>query len=228
MKLDIMFSKDGNAPFSTADSYGISVNKQTLPESCKRSEFQVKIKINRANSNAREASVALGGLHGPRGSHQEAEAQRDGARHAEGEPGRASGKTHSLNLSRILLRRLTVYQGIYVDTKSFKLFHLHGQTGSAPARTSNMEAPIMLLSGHSGEIYTAKFHPEGNILASAGFDRQICKRRLLNPEPAVVSVMSLSFSLLERVRGVRQFPRHQRRALWRHPGPALQLARQRR
>ena len=108
MKLDIMFSKDGNAPFSTADSYGISVNKQTLPESCKRSEFQVKIKINRANSNAREASVALGGLHGPRGSHQEAEAQRDGARHAEGEPGRASGKTHSLNLSRILLRRLTV------------------------------------------------------------------------------------------------------------------------
>ena len=34
----------------------------------------------------------------------------------------------------------------------------------------------MLLSGTSGEIYTAKFHPEGNILASAGFDRQICKR----------------------------------------------------
>ena len=38
-----------------------------------------------------------------------------------------------------------------------------------------MEAPIMLLSGHSGEIYAAKFHPEGNVLASAGFDRQICK-----------------------------------------------------
>ena len=46
-------------------------------------------------------------------------------------------------------------------------------TGSAPSRTSNMEAPIMLLSGHSGEIYSAKFHPEGNVLASAGFDRQI-------------------------------------------------------
>ena len=37
-----------------------------------------------------------------------------------------------------------------------------------------MEAPIMLLSGHSGEIYASKFHPEGNILASGGFDRQIC------------------------------------------------------
>merc|ERR1712241_540565 len=44
---------------------------------------------------------------------------------------------------------------------------------SGPPRTSNMEAPIMLLSGHQGEIYTAKFHPEGSVLASAGFDRQI-------------------------------------------------------
>lgn len=40
-------------------------------------------------------------------------------------------------------------------------------------RTSNMEAPIMLLTGHGGEVYTGKFHPEGSLLASAGFDRQI-------------------------------------------------------
>ena len=46
---------------------------------------------------------------------------------------------------------------------------------AGPPRSSNMEAPIMLLAGHSGEIYAAKFHPEGNVLASAGFDRQICK-----------------------------------------------------
>ena len=46
---------------------------------------------------------------------------------------------------------------------------------AGPPRTSNMEAPIMLLSGHSGEIYASKFHPEGNILASGGFDRQICE-----------------------------------------------------
>ena len=52
----------------------------------------------------------------------------------------------------------------------------------------------MLLSGHSGEIYTAKFHPEGNILASGGFDRQICKRKKLKkPKPAVVSAMSHLF-----------------------------------
>nr|ACO14933.1 WD repeat-containing protein 57 [Caligus clemensi] len=44
---------------------------------------------------------------------------------------------------------------------------------NGPPRCSNLEAPIMLLSGHEGEIYSAKFHPEGNVLASAGFDRQI-------------------------------------------------------
>nr|CAB3266437.1 U5 small nuclear ribonucleoprotein 40 kDa protein-like [Phallusia mammillata] len=40
-------------------------------------------------------------------------------------------------------------------------------------RTSNLLAPIMLLSGHEGEIYSSKFHPEGNILASAGHERMI-------------------------------------------------------
>ncbi|XP_055327643.1 U5 small nuclear ribonucleoprotein 40 kDa protein-like [Paramacrobiotus metropolitanus] len=40
-------------------------------------------------------------------------------------------------------------------------------------RTSTLEAPIMLLAGHGGEIFTAKFHPDGSALASAGFDRQI-------------------------------------------------------
>lgn len=42
-----------------------------------------------------------------------------------------------------------------------------------PSRTSNLLAPIMLLTGHQGEIYCGKFHPDGTCLASAGFDRQI-------------------------------------------------------
>ncbi|CAG0898510.1 unnamed protein product [Cyprideis torosa] len=44
---------------------------------------------------------------------------------------------------------------------------------SAPARTSSLLSPIMLLSGHESEVYSAAFHPEGNWLASAGHDRQI-------------------------------------------------------
>ena len=38
-----------------------------------------------------------------------------------------------------------------------------------------MQAPIMLLTGHGGEIFCCKFHPDGSALASAGFDRKICK-----------------------------------------------------
>ncbi|CAH1248663.1 SNRNP40 [Branchiostoma lanceolatum] len=48
---------------------------------------------------------------------------------------------------------------------------LHAVSG--PPRTSSLQAPIMLLSGHEGEIYAAKFHPEGNLLASGSFDRNI-------------------------------------------------------
>jgi Prp8 binding protein len=44
---------------------------------------------------------------------------------------------------------------------------------AAPARTSNLFAPIMLLEGHEGEIFTTEFHPEGQYLASSGFDRRI-------------------------------------------------------
>eukprot|EP00918_Siedleckia_nematoides_P097555 GHVU01213764.1.p1 GENE.GHVU01213764.1~~GHVU01213764.1.p1 ORF type:complete len:347 (+),score=24.23 GHVU01213764.1:94-1134(+) len=43
----------------------------------------------------------------------------------------------------------------------------------APARTTNLEAPIMLLTGHDGDIFTAKFSPDGQIMVSSGYDRQI-------------------------------------------------------
>lgn len=42
-------------------------------------------------------------------------------------------------------------------------------------RTSHLQAPIMLLSGHEGDIYCTKFAPSGQFLASAGFDRLICE-----------------------------------------------------
>lgn len=42
-------------------------------------------------------------------------------------------------------------------------------------QASGLLAPIMVLEGHQGEIHAVKFHPEGQYLASSGFDRQICK-----------------------------------------------------
>uniref|UniRef100_A0A8D2PL50 U5 small nuclear ribonucleoprotein 40 kDa protein n=1 Tax=Zosterops lateralis melanops TaxID=1220523 RepID=A0A8D2PL50_ZOSLA len=50
---------------------------------------------------------------------------------------------------------------------------LEDQGCQGPPRCSSLQAPIMLLSGHEGEVYCCKFHPNGNTLASAGFDRLI-------------------------------------------------------
>ena len=43
----------------------------------------------------------------------------------------------------------------------------------APQRTSNLESRIMQLSGHQAEVFSCKFHPNGEVLASAGHDRQL-------------------------------------------------------
>ncbi|KAG6000901.1 hypothetical protein E4U21_004888 [Claviceps maximensis] len=40
-------------------------------------------------------------------------------------------------------------------------------------RTSSLQAPVMELSGHTGEIFTAKFDPTGNLIASGSMDRSI-------------------------------------------------------
>jgi len=46
------------------------------------------------------------------------------------------------------------------------------KSGERP-RTSNLMAPIMLLTGHEGDIFCTKFSPDGQLVASAGFDRLI-------------------------------------------------------
>lgn len=40
-------------------------------------------------------------------------------------------------------------------------------------RTSALQSPIMLLSGHESEIFCSRFHPSGQTIATAGFDRLI-------------------------------------------------------
>ena len=40
-------------------------------------------------------------------------------------------------------------------------------------RTSSLESPIMLLSGHQSAIYTMKFNPAGSVVASGSHDREI-------------------------------------------------------
>lgn len=44
---------------------------------------------------------------------------------------------------------------------------------AAVPRSSNLAAPIMLLEGQEGDIFCGRFHPSGQTLASAGFDRLV-------------------------------------------------------
>ena len=40
-------------------------------------------------------------------------------------------------------------------------------------RTSNLFSPIIRLEGHESDVFTCEFHPDGEYLASSGFDRKI-------------------------------------------------------
>ena len=42
-----------------------------------------------------------------------------------------------------------------------------------PARTSGLLAPIMLLTGHAGEVFSCKFNPTGDIIASGSHDKHV-------------------------------------------------------
>eukprot|EP01136_Pigoraptor_vietnamica_P020262 Opistho-1_new@68906 len=44
---------------------------------------------------------------------------------------------------------------------------------AGPKRTSGLLAPIMLLTGHEGEVFSCKFNPSGTALASGSFDRDV-------------------------------------------------------
>lgn len=48
-----------------------------------------------------------------------------------------------------------------------------GKELTVGARRHFMKGPIMLLTGHDGEILSSKFHPSGTAIASAGVDRSI-------------------------------------------------------
>ncbi|ODA83013.1 hypothetical protein RJ55_01522 [Drechmeria coniospora] len=81
-------------------------------------------------------------------------------RPADGEPGSSQMlvKRQNVGSSEGALARLNASSNALVQT--------------AP-RTSGLQAPVMELSGHSGEIFAAKFDPAGTLIASAGMDRSI-------------------------------------------------------
>lgn len=75
----------------------------------------------------------------------------------------------AINAGQVAVQQVLLF--VYIICN--KILNVFFQQG--PARTSSLMAPIMLLSGHPGDIFNLKFHPDGQCLVSSGFDRQICK-----------------------------------------------------
>lgn len=42
-----------------------------------------------------------------------------------------------------------------------------------PSRTSALLAPTMLLTGHADQVFTLKFNPDGDVLATGSYDKTI-------------------------------------------------------
>ncbi len=51
---------------------------------------------------------------------------------------------------------------------------------TAVSRTSGLQAPVMELTGHSGEVFAARFNAEGNYIASGSMDRSISQSSKFN------------------------------------------------
>lgn len=66
-----------------------------------------------------------------------------------------------------LAKRSRVVDIVPVDQQVVTLKTLQG-------RTSGLAAPTMLLTGHGAAVYSLKFDPSGQHVASSSFDRHIC------------------------------------------------------
>lgn len=89
--------------------------------------------------------------------------------------------------SAVVKRKRQAADGVNGPSRALTI----GSTGSQQKaviktvpRTSALRAPIMELSGHTGEIYACRFDGSGHHIASASFDRTIRKflwlRRIAN------------------------------------------------
>eukprot|EP00906_Rhabdomonas_costata_P030032 RCo042410 len=64
-------------------------------------------------------------------------------------------------------------------------------------RTSELSSPNIILSGHEGEIFTCKFSPDGNSIASGSFDKRIFLWRVFGNNENYSVLMGHSNAVLE-------------------------------
>jgi len=68
---------------------------------------------------------------------------------------------------------------------------------AGPQRTSDLLAPIMLLTGHSGAVHTAKFSPEGTHLLSGSHDKLLLLWEVFGECKNVLSLRGHANAVLE-------------------------------
>jgi len=79
--------------------------------------------------------------------------------------------SESFGSSQIVVKRPNLGSGKAVSVVNGS--PANGALISNAPRTSGLQAPVMELSGHSGEVFVARFNREGNYIASGSMDRSI-------------------------------------------------------
>ncbi len=69
------------------------------------------------------------------------------------------------------------------DTSDLKTtLHIHNALFlQDSSRTSNLQAPNMLLTGHDAAVYSISFDPSGQHIASSSLDKHICEPLFHSP-----------------------------------------------
>jgi WD40 repeat protein len=81
----------------------------------------------------------------------------------------------------------TISNAIVISKKSKN----EGEIIVVENRTSNLKSPIMLLEGHQAEVNAVKFSPDGQSLATAGVDKQICMFFMLQIELHLITISAM-------------------------------------
>ncbi|GAT19039.1 U5 snRNP complex subunit [Aspergillus luchuensis] len=76
--------------------------------------------------------------------------------------------------NQLVVKRKKSDAGLNDSTAIVQSSSQNGALIQSVPRTSGLQAPIMEMNGHSGEIFSVRFDPTAQHIASGSMDRSIC------------------------------------------------------